>query len=119
MNLKLRWARFFTIAGWDWSLSRNPRFDFLVKWPGVDSDDNCEHFLHVRVCDESREELASRRAGIWDATQTYTSPHPALFGDGPENTFFSLIWGMGGGEYSLPSFGKPGMREIWERAAHD
>jgi hypothetical protein len=125
MNLKLRWARFFTLAGWNWRLSRNRSFDFLVEWPGVDDDDRTTHYLHVRICEKTRDALEAKHDDLWGVHYMYSNPHPALFGDGPDNTHWQMTWGSGGGSYSLGGYcGHYGphhltMQELWERAAHD
>ena len=118
MLLKLRWARFFTLAGWNWKLSTRPGFDFLVEWPGMDSDDDSIHFLHVRICEKTHDALVAKHCDLWDVPYMYRNPHPALFGDGPENTHWQMAWGSGGGEYCLATFG-PRMNDLWERSAHE
>lgn len=118
MHLKLRWARFFTLAGWNWKLASAPGFDFVVEWPGMDSDDGVQHSLLVRICEKTHDALASKHRELWDVHYAFSSAAPALFGDGPKNTFWQMTWGSGGGDYSLDHYG-PGMTELWERAAHD
>ncbi|MFZ0139427.1 MAG: hypothetical protein WAK89_20345 [Candidatus Sulfotelmatobacter sp.] len=118
MYLKLRWARFFTLAGWNWSLAKQPGFDFLVEWPGVDSGDDSRHCLLIRVSEKTHEALIRKHDDLFDIHYMYSSPHPALFGDGPKNTHWQMPWGSGGGYYCIDSFGG-GMQELWERAAHD
>ena len=118
MRLKLRWARFFTLAGWNWKLSRVPGFDFLVEWPGVDRDDNTTHFLHVRICERNHDSLIKKHDSLWDIDYMYSNPHPALFGEGPENTHWQMAWGAGGGYYSVAQYGGH-MEKLWERSAHD
>jgi hypothetical protein len=118
MYLKLRWARFFTLAGWDWKLSSTPGFDFLLDWPGIDSDDNTRHSLHIRVCEKTHDALQLKHSDLFDIHYMYSNPHPALFGNGPENTHWQMPWGSGGGDYCLANFGGR-MNELWEQAAHD
>jgi hypothetical protein len=118
MYLKLRWARFFTLAGWNWKLSSVPDFDFLVEWPGVDSDDDSTHHLHVRIYEKTHEALIAKHKDLWGVDDMYSNPHPALFGNGPKNTHWQMSWGGGGGYYSLAQYGRH-MEELWERAAHD
>jgi hypothetical protein len=118
MLLKLRWARFFTLAGWNWRLSRAPRFYFVVEWPGIDSDDDTQHFLHIRVCEKTHEALTRKHTELYDIHYMYSSPHPALFGDGPKNTHWQMPWGCGGGEYCLETFGGH-MTYLWERSGHE
>jgi hypothetical protein len=118
MLLKLRWARFFTLAGWNWKLSRLPAFDFVVEWPGIDSDDRSPHSLNVRICEKTHEALIRKHEDLFDIHSMYRSPHPALFGDGPANTHWQMPWGSGGGYYSLESYG-PSMQDLWEKSAHE
>jgi len=120
MLLKLRWARFFTLAGWNWRLAPpHSGFDFLVDWPGVDSDDN-RHSLLVRICEKNHPALIARHDDLWDIHRMYESPHPALFGDGPENTHWQMAWGSGGGYYCLDNYCvRPPFSELWERASHE
>lgn len=118
MYLKLRWARFFTLAGWNWKLSSMPGFDFLVEWPGIDSDDDTHHSLLVRICDKTHEALVRKHDDLFDIHYMYRSPHPALFGNGPENTHWQMAWGSGGGYFCLANYCQP-FDELWERAAHD
>jgi len=118
MYLKLRWARFFTLAGWNWKLSCAQGFDFLVEWPGIDSDDNVSHSLHVRICEKTHKALIAKHNELFDVHYMYRTPHPALFGNCPRNTHWQMSWGSGGGYYSLAQYGAQ-MDELWERAAHD
>jgi hypothetical protein len=118
MNLKLRWARFFTLAGWNWRLSNIPGFDFIVEWPGLDSDDFVHHSLRIRICEKTHEALMRKHEELFDIHYMYRSPHPALFGDGPENTHWQMAWGSGGGCYCLAGYGAH-MNELWKRAAHE
>jgi hypothetical protein len=116
MYLKLRWARFFTLAGWHWTLaSKHSGFDFLLTLPGV--DEGQEHLLLVRICEKNHEALIAKHNDLWDINFMYSNPHPALFGDGPQNTHWQMAWGGGGGYYSLDSY--PGMNDLWERTSHE
>ena len=117
MYLKLRWARFFTLAGWNWSLARQPGFDFVVEWPGVDSDED-SHSLLIRICEKTHEALVAKHDDLFDIHYMYRSPHPALFGDGPKNTHWQMVWGDGGGCYTVAGRMQNG-EELWKRAAHD
>jgi hypothetical protein len=114
--LKLRWARFFILAGWHWTLSTTPGFDFLVTLPGL--DDGEVHKLLVRISEKTHEALVCKHNDLFDPHFMYRNPHPALFGDGPENTHWQMTWGSGGGDYTVAS--RVGnARELWERAAHE
>ena|SRR5271157_5477562 len=100
MYLKLRWARFFTLAGWNWRLAPpHSGFDSMVDWPGVDSDDDEQHSLLIRICEKTHDALALKHSALWDVHRAYESPQPALFGDGPENTHWAMTWGMATGAH--------------------
>jgi hypothetical protein len=53
----------------------------------------------------------------------YNEPNPALFGDGPENTYWQMSHGAGGGceqvDDWMTSSRVSDVNELWERAAHD
>jgi hypothetical protein len=116
--LKLKWARFFTLAGWEWKLSSHPGFDFKITFPCGHSECKGSHTLLVRVVERSREALAKSHAKRFSAEQMYTQPHPALFGDGPENTFWQMMHGAGGGIEDVARW-VPDARRLWEQAAQD
>jgi hypothetical protein len=115
MYLKLRWARFFTLAGWDWKLSPKPDFDFQVTFSCGHSECG-SHELLVRISEKTHEALIATHKQLWDVHYMYSSPHPALFGDGPDNTHWQMAHGAGGGYASLGAWG---FADLWERAAHD
>ena len=135
MWLKLRWARFFTLAGWDWKISARPGFDFEVTFPCEHGDCHGSHTLIVRVSDKCYDALRNKHAETF--AHPYEEPNPALFGDGPENTFWEMAHGAGGGceqvadwmvkdspweEVPGTKMKVKGCREVntlWERAAHD
>lgn len=119
MLLKLRWARFFTLAGWDWKLSQRPGFDFQVTFPCNHSECHGSHSLLVRVCEKNHDALVTKHEELWDAGFMYTAPHPALFGDGPDNTHWQMPHGAGGGYETAVNWTKTSANELWERAAHD
>jgi hypothetical protein len=117
MYLKLKWARFFTLAGWDWKLAhRHSSFDFIVTLPGLDEGET--HHLLVRISEKTHEALIAKHNDLWDIDFIYSNPHPALFGDGPENTHWQMAWGGGGGYYTVASrLGNA--TELWERVSHE
>lgn len=115
--LKLRWARFFTLMGWKWTLSRNPNFTFQVSVPCHTHRNCCPHKLRVRICEKNYAALITKFYDLWGKGSTYGEPNPALFGDGPANTFWTMVCGEGGGEYSLNYWGS--LDDVWEQAAHD
>jgi hypothetical protein len=118
MWLKLQWARFFALVGWEWKLSPRPGFDFKVTFPCGHSECHGSHTLLVRVVERTRDALAKSHSKKFSADQTYTEPHPALFGDGPENTFWQMAHGAGGGVEAVAQW-VPNASAIWEKAAHD
>ena len=97
MWLKLQWARFFTLASWEWKLSSRPGFDFEVAFPCGHSECSGSHKLLVRVVEKHRAALAKSHGKKFSGEQIYSVPHPALFGDGPDNTFWQMQHGAGGG----------------------
>lgn len=122
MWLKLRWARFFTLAGWNWKLSPRPGFDFQVTFPCEHSE--CKrtrsHTLIVRVIDKHYDALELKHRETF--RYAYNSPHPALFGDGPLNTYWEMAHGAGGGCESVDDWmtgSKTDVNKLWDRAAHD
>jgi hypothetical protein len=115
MRLKLQWARFFTLAGLDWRLSKRRGFDFIVTFP-------CQcaglHTLAVRVCEKTHVALARKHDELYDVGFMYATPHPALFGDGPEDTYWQMAHGGGGGDETLSARIR-NAEELWRRAAHE
>ena len=119
MWLKLRWARFFTLAGWHWTLSPRPGFDFQVTFPCPHSECHGNHTLVVRVVDKGYQALERKHRETFD--YAYNVPHPALFGDGPSNSYWEMAHGAGGGieqvsDWMTAPSGQD-VGELWERAA--
>jgi hypothetical protein len=120
MWLKLRWARFFTLAGWNWKLSPRPGFDFQVTFPCNHSECHGSHTLIVRVVDKCYEALAHKHSETF--AWAYNEPNPALFGDGPENTYWEMCHGAGGGSEQVDEWmtsPRADVNRLWERAACD
>jgi len=118
MWLKLQWARFFTLAGWDWKLSSRPGFDFQVTFPCGHSECQGSHTLIVRVVDKCYEALERKhRETFSDAS--WDIPSPALFGNGPDNTFWEMSHGAGGGIETAHNWTQEDANKLWKRAAHD
>jgi hypothetical protein len=119
MYLKLRWARFFTLAGWNWTLApQQTMADFLVTIPCSHSECNGSHVIAVRVCEKSGEALERKHHDMYATNRAYTQPHPALFGDGPENTYWEMSHGAGGGTEKVGGW-IPNAGKLWERAARE
>lgn len=119
MWLKLRWARFFTLAGWKWKLSPKSGFDFQVTLPCRHSECNGSHTLLVRTCEKTHEALERKHCELYDCERMYSEPNPALFGDGPDNTVWQMVHGHGGGQFTVSSMTVWNANELWERAAHE
>lgn len=135
MWLKLRWARFFTLAGWNWKISARPGFDFEVTFPCDHSECHGAHTILVRVVDKCREAIEKKHRETF--SQPYIEPHPALFGDGPDNTYWEMSHGAGGGCEQVEDWmvkdsrweqvpgsqwkfkGSGDVNALWARAAHD
>jgi hypothetical protein len=118
MLLKLRWARFFTLARWDWKLSTRPEFDFEVTFPCGHSECSGTHSVLVRVVELSYNALEKAHGAEFSPDETWTSPHPALFGNGPVNTFWVMPHGAGGGAERATEWADNPNR-IWEQTAHN
>jgi hypothetical protein len=116
MYLRLRWARFFTLAGFRWKLAARPEFDFRVSLPCQHSECEGWHSLLVRVSEGNFYELRDRYLALFP--NCYEGPHPAVFGEGTRRTHWAMVCGHGGGEFSLTSR-LGGMQELWERSAHE
>jgi len=119
MYLKLRWARFFTLAGWNWKLSSKPGFDFEVTFPCCHSECRGHHSLLIRVSEKTHEALTRKHGELFDAHFMYSSPHPALFGDGPRNTHWQMSHGAGGGCETAQNWTQQDANYLWERAAYE
>jgi len=118
MWLKLRWARFFTLAGLQWKLANRPGFDFIVTIPCEHSECSGSHVLRVRISEKAHDALVRKHDELYDAERIYTEPHPALFGDGPDNTHWQMGHGAGGGTECLTRWVLEGDK-LWERAAYE
>jgi hypothetical protein len=117
MWLKLRWARFFTLAGWQWRLSPRPGFDFEVTFPCRNGECDGSHTLIVRVADKSYHEFVDEYHKTF--RNTYREPNPALFGDGPEDTYWEMVHGSGCGCETAQSWTSTDANLLWKEAAHD
>jgi hypothetical protein len=120
MWLKLRWARFFTLVGWNWTLApQNGEFDFFVTIPCDHSECDGSHVLAVRICEMPLDSLVRKYSELY-AERIYESPNPAFFGDGPENTRWEMAHGAGGGTESVRQWlGESKANRLWERAERD
>ena len=118
MWLKLRWARFFTLAGWKWRLANRPGFDFIVTFPCRHSECHGSHTLLVRISEKVHDALARKHDELYDIDFMYTEPNPALFGAGPDNTHWQMVHGNGGGCETVSGW-VPDAQKLWERAAHE
>lgn len=115
--LKLRWARFFTLAGRKWRLSSRPGFDFEVSFPCYHIECTGVHTLLVRVSKMPPYDLQEKYRAF---QHPYEAPNPALFGDGPANTYWEMVHGHGGGEGRVENcWTRQDVNWLWEQAAHD
>src|SRR5882724_12849305 len=102
--LKLRWARFFTLAGWNWKLSpQQTGADFVVRFPCGHGECHGSHTLVVRICEKSGDALTRKHMEIYSG-RMYDRPSPALFGDGPQNTYWEMVHGAGGGSENVDNW---------------
>lgn len=119
MYLKLRWARFFTLTGWNWTLApQHTMADFIVTIPCGHSECKGSHKVAVRVCESKLDVLVIRHRDLYDVERMYSEPNPALFGDGPRNTYWEMAHGAGGGVESVGQW-LGNADELWERAARE
>ena len=116
MLLKLQWARFFTLAGWEWKLSAKPRFDFEVSFPCSHSECSGSHSVLVRVVELGHQALEKAHSAEFSPDDIWASPHPALFGNGPANTFWVMPHGAGGGVESADRWAE-NATQVWMQSA--
>lgn len=118
-HLHVRWARFFTLAGWSWKLAAPySGFDFHVTMPCLNSECHGAHTLSVRICERSREALERLHYEMFSVDDMYGSRHAALFGNGPRNTVWQMCHGSGGGEYHVDEWSVDA-KSLWERSGHE
>ena len=61
--------------------------------------------------------LSRKHADLFDIDYIYSEPHPALFGDGPNNTYWQMAHGAGGGVETVANW--IGDSDLWERASRE
>lgn len=66
------------------------RFDFEVSFPCSHSECDGSHILTIRVVDKCYEALKKKHQETF--SDPYNTPSPALFGDGPNNTFWETAF---------------------------
>jgi hypothetical protein len=117
--LQLRWARFFTLAGWKWKLaSPYSGFDFHVTIPCEHSECNGSHELSVRIQEKTLEVLNTQHDELFSVDEMYAEPHPALFGNGPKNTVWQMVHGAGGGVFRLDGWSSD-FEILWEKSVRE
>jgi hypothetical protein len=52
---------------------------------------------------------------LFDVAEAWGKPSPAIFGDNPEDTFWTMVHGAGGGEESIPQW-VPDWKVLWASA---
>jgi hypothetical protein len=115
-TLLLRWARFFTLAGWNWRIASVPFFHFLVTFPCGHSECG-SHELLIRVIPHwSYALLQKEHDARFTVEEMYGALVPALFGSSLEDTYWQMGHGDGGGCYSVSTFGGLGLPELWKQA---
>ena len=115
-----RWERFFVLAGLAWkpSVRLESGFDFILTLPCNHSECAGFHILGVRALEKAREALGRKHNEWYTADQMWEEPHPALFGDGPKNTWWQMGHGSGGGIWSLDEW-LPNADSLWERVVRE
>ena len=120
MWLKLRWARFFTLAGLSWKLSPVKSYDFQLSLPCKHSECRRPHSILIRVVDKCRAELAQGyKSKFGEFGLRGPRAFPAFFGEGPENTFWMEKRGPFYYSENLEKLAEQNFSELWERSAHD
>ena len=101
--LDAKWAAFFRICKWKASyFSDNPASHFIVEIPCGHSECNGSHLIKAFIgLYESQDDA---RKVLPDDADSWISPHPARFGNSPENTVWYMPHGSGGGEECLANW---------------
>lgn len=115
VKLGLVWARFFSLLGWRWRVSKAPGFDLNLTIPCGHSECSGSHELLVRIDNGAREYFEKLHGELFTLDETWASPSPAIFGTTPEHTFWVMSHGSGGGEFEI-SFFVPDWKTLWTRA---
>jgi hypothetical protein len=112
-TLLLRWARFFTLAGWNWRIASVPFFHFLVTFPCGHSE--CRsHELIVRVLSHhDHAALVKKHDELFTVEEMYGSLTPALFGESIEATHWQMAHGHGGGCFTAEFLGNAA---LWKQS---
>lgn len=114
--LKLRWAKFFTLAGLDWEPALRPGYDFHVILPCGHSECPADHQLLVIVLEGRHDELVRRYDTVFTHDEIWDVPSPAFFADGPGNTHWNMAHGHGGGYYTMAGWWlNRDADELWKR----
>jgi hypothetical protein len=124
-RLEARWAAFFDLAGWKWEYEPfdlpgwNP--DFRVIFPCYHSQCGESHSLLVEVKPYMTiEQFAGHPAldypfGENSKGEAIYADASAAFGLNPDITYWVMIHGHGGGEYTV-SHWVDGVRQLWNEA---
>jgi hypothetical protein len=115
VRLGLTWARFFSLLGWRWRVSRVPGYDLNLTIPCTHGECSGSHELLIRIEHGSLEYFKKLHDDLFDVTEAWGSPSPAVFGDNPEDTFWTMPHGSGGGEENITQW-VPDWKALWARA---
>ena len=123
--LVARWAAFFDLAGWNWSLNPVPVFDwkpdFRITFKCNHSECNGSHTLLVSILPiDTIEELQGHPAlsyGLFVGKddKAHLADAGALFGTSPNVSQWQMSHGAGGGIYSVVDWVHQSER-LWTRA---
>jgi hypothetical protein len=115
VKLGLVWARFFSLLGWRWRVSRVPGFDLNLTIPCTHSECSGSHELIVRIDQGHREYFEKLHGELFDTEEVWSTPSPAIFGSSPEDTYWEMVHGNGGGTESIEQW-VPDWKTLWTRA---
>jgi hypothetical protein len=96
-------------------VSRVPGFDLNLTIPCLHSECSGSHELLIRMDEGQREYFKKLHDGLFDVEEAWGTPSPAIFGRNPEDTFWTMAHGAGGGEESLDQW-IPDWKTLWVRA---
>lgn len=111
----LIWARFLSLAKLEWSVSSVPGFDINLTIPCSHSECSGSHQLLVRIEAGSPPDLRKRFSELFTMDEVYGTPTPAIFGVDPEQTYWQMSHGAGGGDFDL-AFWVSDWKTLWRQA---
>lgn len=96
-------------------MSRVPGYDLNLTIPCTHGECSGSHELLIRIEHGSLEYFKKLHDDLFDVTEAWGSPSPAVFGDNPEDTFWTMPHGSGGGEENITQW-VPDWKALWARA---